>query len=93
MTRYRRRPPIVEAVQWDGSSHTANAFIGEDYGVDWEYQSTEAQDIVVHPRQWLKAWVKVGDWLVKNRGGSFHSYTPEEFTERFEEIDASEVHV
>ena len=25
------------AITWDGLSGTANSFLGEDYGTDWEY--------------------------------------------------------
>jgi hypothetical protein len=37
MSQYRKKPVVIDAVQWDGDASTANLFIGERFGVDWWY--------------------------------------------------------
>lgn len=61
--------------RWDGETHTANTMIGEDYTVDWEYQSPESLDIWIGGKRRTKA--AVGDWIVRWAGGGFAVYAPD----------------
>lgn len=52
---------VVETVKWDGKADTANEFVGERYGTDWEYGGKKGLAIVVGG-----GWTAdVGDYLVR----------------------------
>ena len=61
--RFIKIPIEVNAIQWDGNASTANAFIGEDYGKDWEFAG-KSTDILIPSREGLM-FCLVGDWLVE----------------------------
>jgi len=46
MAKFRKKPVEVEAIQWDGLAETANSFLGENYGTDWEYLP-QSSDVVI----------------------------------------------
>ncbi len=64
--KYMRKPrELYSVVQWDGSAGTANSFIGERYGMDWQYLKDNC-DIIVYPDCEYPAFkVKVGEYLGK----------------------------
>ena len=71
MPKFRRKPAEVEAVRWDGSADTANRFLGERYGTDWEYCAlNEGEILVPHESAGMSGGMygKIGDWLVKANG-------------------------
>lgn len=61
--RFRTR---YTAVKWDGLAETANTFLGERYGIDWEYERVGSSAILLptvdHGR---KIRADVGHWIVK----------------------------
>ncbi|HYH64633.1 MAG TPA: hypothetical protein VD866_08065 [Urbifossiella sp.] len=66
----------INATRFDGSSGTANAALGERYGIDWEYAGVGDSAILV-PTAEGKKRCEVGDWVVKNPDGTFRVYRPE----------------
>ncbi len=61
--KFRHRPSEVEAVQWDGRAQTANAFLGDRFGVDWEYGDEKTEIRVPFAGAWVSGFA--GDWLMK----------------------------
>ncbi len=84
--RYYRKSQTVEAIQWDGNSHTANKFLGDSYGTDWEYASSTSLDIVI-PRAEARKTCAEGDWIVKHEGRIL-LYCDESFRSLFHEAGA-----
>ena len=59
--------PTITAVKWDGCAHTANVFIGEEYGNEWRYTTGASTDIIIRSGgEWFT--VKAGDWIIKANG-------------------------
>ena len=58
---------FVDNIQWDGNAATAKSFIGERYGVDWEYQGN-GPAIVIPPSGVV---ARPGDWITKDGYGEF----------------------
>lgn len=85
--KFRKKPVVIEAVRWDGSSDTANAFIGESYGVDWEYAEIGSEDILI-PTLEGKMRGCVGDWIIKGVKGEFYPCKPDIFEATYEVVDA-----
>lgn len=87
--KYRQSGLSVEAIQWDGNADTANEFIGEAYGIDWEYVvdndlTTSSIEITVVDSINKKSIAKIGYWIVKVVGTQLHVYSNDKFHEMFE---------
>lgn len=74
---------LVEAVKWDGNSHTANQFLGEEFGIDWHYQV--GTDNLVIPKEDNKL-ANIGDYIIKDASGAFDVSEPDTFTNNYELI-------
>jgi hypothetical protein len=83
MARFRKKPVVIEAVQWDGNSDTANKFIGESYGVDWEYAERGSSDLLI-PTLEGKMRAAVGDWIIKGVKGEFYPCKPDIFAATYD---------
>lgn len=82
--KFIKKPVIIEAVQWDGKSSTANSFIGESYGVDWEYVEN-SNDIEI-PTFEGRMRCNKGDWVIKGIAGEFYPCKPEIFKLTYEQV-------
>ena len=80
MTKFRKKPIVIEAVQWDGSAETANSFLGGNYTVDWEY---EGQDLII-PTLEGRMKANLGDWIIKGVKGEFYPCKPDIFKATYE---------
>ncbi len=87
MARYRKLSAVVlvDAVQWDGSADTADAFLGEYFGRDWAYSSKENSALLV-PAPEGTMLCRVGDWIVKDAEGKYHVCRGDEFAANYEEV-------
>jgi hypothetical protein len=80
------RPKVViEYVRWDGMAGTANNFVGEAYGTDWEYRERGSDGIWIMTRAG-KMNVNVGDYLLKYSDGRVASCDAEHFEKTFEPL-------
>jgi hypothetical protein len=83
MAKFRKKPVVIEAVQWDGCTNTANAFIGEAYGTDWWFEATDSLRIVI-PTLEGNHTGNVGDWIIKGVKGEFYPCKPDIFEATYE---------
>ena len=83
--QYRKKPVVIEAVQWDGRTETANAFIGEAFGSDWEYASPSDLAIII-PTLEGKMRGEVGDWIIRGVKGEFYPCKPDIFEATYEPV-------
>ena len=82
--RFRTKLVEIDAVQWDGNSHTANSFIGEDYFVDWEY--AEGGEALLIPTLEGVMRCDVGDWIIRGLKGEFYPCKPDIFEMKYEVV-------
>lgn len=92
--KFRKKPIVINAVQWDGSADTANTFIGDGYGTDWRYESAESQRIFLPllegDRIDVQGWwcaVDIGDWIIKGAKGEFYPCKPDIFAATYESAE------
>jgi hypothetical protein len=76
---------VVEAVRWDGSADTANGFVGEQYGVDWEYVPGKTDILIRGFGGYVKERVEVGQYLVKS-GWVMYGMPADTFAEYWEPL-------
>lgn len=79
MAKYQQKSIVVDAVLWDGSSSTANAFIGEDYGGDWVYRAPDDLGILISTPQGSALSVECGDYIIKGAGGELFTCSADTF--------------
>ena len=84
--KYRKKPVVIEAVLWDGSSGMANSFIGENYEKDWWYEKKGSSNIVI-PTLEGNHLARVGDWIIKGIAGEFYPCKPDIFDKTYEKVD------
>lgn len=86
MTKYRKKPVVIDAVQWDGNANTANAFLGDRYGADWSYDAPGSKNLVISTLEGSMTAL-VGDWIIKGVKGEFYPCKPDIFTATYEKVE------
>ena len=78
---YRKKPVVIEAVQWDGNLETLNVFPKEDT----EPVKLRDGDLYI---QTLEGEMKasIGDFIIKGIQGEFYPCKPDIFEKTYEEI-------
>jgi hypothetical protein len=84
--KFRKKPVVIKAVQWDGSSHTANTFIGEDYGKDWSYAGQGDSAIIIPTLEGVHRG-ELGDWIIRGVKGEFYFCKPDIFEATYEKVE------
>ena len=82
MAKFRKKPVVIEAVQWDGSADTANTFIGEAFGTDWLYAEDGAAIIIPTLEGQMRG--ELGDWIIKGVKGEHYPCKPDIFAQTYE---------
>jgi hypothetical protein len=82
--QYRKKPVIIEAIQWDGSfegHHLANQFTGMSLEID-----TVNKCCLFIPTLEGVMEVKPLDWIIKGVKGEFYPCKPDIFEMTYEEV-------
>jgi hypothetical protein len=79
--KYRKKPVVIEAVQYDGSIRSVSSFnipeIGQDFLTD---------DLMI-PTLEGNMYASVGDYIIKGIKGEFYPCKPDIFEATYEEIE------
>jgi hypothetical protein len=84
MAKFRKKPIVIDAVQWDGLADTANNFLGDGYGTDWEYAGIGAAIRIPTLEGTMVG--SVGDWIIKGVKGEFYPCKPDIFEATYEAV-------
>lgn len=80
MARYRRRPVVIDAVQFTGDNFDEIASLG----ADWETYEAEFADFILIETVAGDLRADVGDWVVKDSSGELYPCKPDVFAETYE---------
>lgn len=82
---YRKKPVVIEAVQWDGNLETLNVFPKEDT----EPVKLRNGDLYI---QTLEGEMKasIGDFIIKGVQGEFYPCKPDIFEKTYEKVAQEE---
>lgn len=88
MKRYRKKPVVIEATQWDGSAEGATPIINwilEDEGVARyrDYIPNVVDDIAIDTLEGTMS-AEEGDWIIKGVAGEFYPCKPAIFDRTYE---------
>lgn len=82
MARFRKKPVVVEAVQWTGDNFREV----EDFAKLSVAQVSSADPLKVHTREG-SLHADVGDWIIKGVQGEFYPCKPDIFAATYEPVD------
>ena len=93
MPKYRKKPVVVEAIQWTGSNlEEIRNFVGsdliEDYMELFDIKRTLKEMLVDIAIDTLEGTMRVdyGDYIIKGVKGEFYPCKPDIFLKTYEEV-------
>ena len=85
---FRKKPVIIEAVQWDGSNAAEiNDFAKDIVTFVYFSNNTISSDILINTLEGQMRWLN-GDWVIKGVRGEFYPVKKDIFEETYEEVKA-----
>lgn len=92
--RYRKRPVVIEAIQWTGSNADAvGAFAGARFNVLDEPSPSDPDATAEVLDSLHSTWILVytGDWIIRGVKGEFYPCRDNVFTETYEAASSTSI--
>lgn len=97
MSKYRKKPVVVEAMQWDGSNYSTHeiiTFMGQKINNDFITQEKFYDYCNIAMRDGIKIetlegtmTASVGDFIIKGVSGEFYPCKPDIFEKTYEKVE------
>ena len=82
--KFRKKPVVIEAVQWDGDMQKISKFFGDFK--NWHFGSVnEIQNLFIETLEGTHE-ARLNDWIIKGVKGEFYPCKPDIFEETYENI-------
>lgn len=90
MTKYRKKPVVIEAVQWDGCAALAfiMRFIGRSGSIQVPFPCPPNSKLVIETLEGNMT-ASPGDWIIKGIQGEFSICKPDIFEATYEPVEKS----
>jgi EAL domain-containing protein (putative c-di-GMP-specific phosphodiesterase class I) len=85
MSRYRKRPVVIVAVQYDGSQTSQKAIVAWTEGAAMQ-TGNPPHNLVIRTLEGDHL-AREGDWIVKGVQGEFYPVKPDIFVQTYEPVD------
>ena len=93
INKYKRKPTVVEAIQWDGNNlEEIEMFVGTH--IDWWYFNNPNKDESDSSNNILKIetlegdhMASIGDYIIKGVNGEFYPCKPDIFEKTYEIVE------
>ena len=92
--QYRKKPVVIEAMQWDGSAESATVVVGwilREGATACFYKHLMDGDLIAHPDPYLKIdtlegpiIASAGDFIIRGVNGEFYPCKPDIFAKTYE---------
>jgi hypothetical protein len=96
--KYRKKPVVIDAVQWTGTNHREMFDFLTDYQCTDQYMSAEGKNFYIDHRKVPGGLViktlegehmaNIGDYIIRGVHGEFYPCKPDIFRETYEEVEA-----
>ena len=95
MAKFRKRPVVIEARQFDGSPESANDICRwannnqpemDDPNIDYVLRKNEVSDMQCATLEGFMH-VSVGDWIIQGVNGEFYPCKPDIFEQTYDPVD------
>lgn len=88
MPKFRKKPVVIEAIQWDGTAHstvTIQQFIGQELNLK-ENPNGSVRDrfFLMIPTLESPHEASIGDWIIKGVNGEFYPCKNDIFEKTYE---------
>lgn len=83
MSHFRKKPVVIEAVQWNGANHLITETFMKGSGAYMDY-SVKQLGVIKIPTLEGTMDGNVGDWIIKGVNGEFYSCKPDIFEKTYE---------
>ena len=83
--KFRKKPVVVEAVQWNGNLTEMKDFIG-DYMGDYVLFFNPENKIIIHTLEG-EMTAQIGDWVIKGVNDEFYPCKPDIFEKTYEKVE------
>lgn len=81
MAKFRKKPVVIEAVQWNGTNSVEVArFMGESLYGEW------VNEISIRTLEGVMT-ASLGDWIIKGVNNEFYPCKPDIFEKTYESIE------
>jgi hypothetical protein len=84
MAKYRKKPVVIEAIQWDGSQESAQAINQFNGGKLWSINDDRQMKIPTLEGLML---ADKGDYVIKGVKGEFYPCKPDIFEATYEKVE------
>lgn len=84
MPKFRKKPVVIEAIQWDGTEGVWNAILNMGCAPDQTQDMGNAISITTSEGV-MRA--NLGDWVIKGIKGEFYPCKPDIFEATYEQVD------
>ena len=85
MSKFRKKPVVVEAVQWDGKMTTIEPMLARSTVTEVGQDFTDP-DLII-PTLEGKMRAKVGDWIILGVAGEMYPCKPDIFAATYESVE------
>lgn len=88
MPKFRKKPVVIEAIQWDGKAHSAlmiGALAGNDLEQTGSFATGDAAMIIPTLEGNMKA--SIGDYIIKGVKGEIYPCKPDIFEATYEAVE------
>lgn len=90
MTKYRKKPVVIEAVEWTGANHLITETFMKGSGARISYANKQLGEIII-PTLEGDMTASVGDFIIKGVNGEFYPCKPDIFQKTYEKVDNLEL--
>lgn len=85
MEKFRKKPVVVEAVQWDGKESSIEKifkFVGKNTGISYSFPDGTLRIPTLEGVMIASS----GDWIIKGVNGEFYPCKPDIFEKTYERV-------
>lgn len=87
MTKFRKKPVVIEAYKWDGEWYTIPTWISEYRYRDKRCSIIAASASINIPTLEGDMLASLGDWIIKGVKGELYPCKPDIFEQTYERVD------
>lgn len=86
MAKYRKKPVVIEAVQWNGANHLICDAFMKGSGAYISYDKFQLGGIMIPTLEGTME-AAPGDWIIKGVNGEFYPCKPDIFEKTYELVE------
>lgn len=86
MAKFRKKPVVIEAVQWNGQNEFEIQNFIKNGNWTWQANGTRIPDLYVHTLEG-KMFASIGDWIIKGVHNEFYPCKPDIFEKTYEKVE------